>query len=414
MKPSIVYYSDCPFFAGCENMLANFFNSKELRKECDISFIYKFTPAYEQGLNKRAPVPIRKIPVYIYDHYDLYNLIDTIRYVPLRKPLKILINVLLIKYLFLLLNTMTLLSVLRVEKPDILHINNGGYPGAYSALSMVFAGKMCDVNKIIFVVNNIARDYRSPERWLDYPFDRFIVRWVAAFVTGSQYAKDRLHENIGVPEDKIVCIHNGIVRRVITESRDQVIKRLGIPGNRMIFTVIANLEERKGQVYFLKALRAVNILFGSQNPPFGIIEGIGRDEKMLKDLVKDEGMENDVKFVRHEPNIFNLINASDCIVLPSIKDEDFPNIILEAMSLGKPVIASDLSGIPEQINHMRSGILVPPKYVLGLINAIKKLVEDKGLCESLGQSARIRFNAQFTSELAVEQYRKLYNDLVKA
>lgn len=413
MKPSILYYSDSMFFAGCENMLANFFSSEDLLESYNVSFIYRYTPEYENGLNKRVSTSIEKIPVHIYDHYDLYNLADSIRWKICHKPLKIIINLMLIKYVYLFVNIITLRKILRRTKIDILHVNNGGYPGAYSTIAMVFAAKLCGIRRVVFVVNNIAQGYQSPERWLDYFFDRVVIRGVAVFVTGSQYAGHQLHEILGVPQSRITCIHNGIAGRAITETREQVIQRLGIPKNHLIFSVIAILEERKGQLYLLKALKQFKDTYGTKGMPFCIIEGTGKDEKLLKRFVKEQELENNVLFIPHELQIFNLINASDFIVLPSVKNEDFPNIILESMSLCKPIIASDFSGIPEQIEHMNSGILVKPKDVSGLMDAIKIIVDSKDLRITLGENAKMRFDTLFTDNIAIEHYGGLYEQLME-
>lgn len=413
MKPSILFYSDCPFFAGCENMLANFFNSKEFLESYNVSFIYRYTPEYENGMNKRIFTSIEKIPVHIYDHFDLYNLADSIRWKICHKPLKILINLLLIKYIFLFVNIIKLRKMLQKTKIDILHVNNGGYPGSYSAIAMVFAAKLCGVQRIIFVVNNIAQGYQSPERWLDYLLDRVVIKRVAVFVTGSQYAGHKLHKNLGVPQSKISCIHNGITGRVVTETREQVIQRLGIPKNRLFFSVIAILDERKGQMYLFQALKLFKDTYGTKEMPFCIIEGTGKDEKRLKHFVKEQELENNVLFIPYEMQIFNLMNASDFIILPSVKNEDFPNIILESMSLCKPIIASNFSGIPEQIEHMKSGILVKPKDIPGLMDAIKKIVGSKDLRITLGKNAKMRFDNEFTEKIAIEHYNELYKHLIE-
>ena len=394
-------------------MLANFFNSKDLLESYNISFMYRYTPKYENGLNKRVSTSIEKIPVHIYDHYDLYNLADSIRWKIFRKPLKIIINLMLIKYVYLFVNIIKLRKIVRRTKIDILHVNNGGYPGAYSTIAMVFAAKLCGIRRVVFVVNNITQGYQSPERWLDYFFDRVVIRGVAVFVTGSQYAGHLLHENLGVPQSKITCIHNGIAGRAITETREQVIQRLGIPENRLIFSVIAILEERKGQIYLLRALKQFKDTYGNTGMPFCIIEGTGTDEKSLKRFVKEQELENNVLFIPHEIQIFNLINASDFIVLPSVKSEDFPNIILESMSLCKPIIASNFSGIPEQIEHMKSGILVKPRDVSGLMDAIKIIVDNTDLRITLGKNAKMRFDILFTERIAIKHYGELYKQLIE-
>jgi len=411
LKRSILYYSDCSFFAGCENMLANFFNDPELIDTYQILFMYRWNPRYEEGYKRRVVNDIETIPVRLYDHYDLYNSIDTINWISLRKPLKILVNLLLIKYLFLFLNTLTLFRIIRKRHVDVLHVNNGGYPGAYSTISMVMAAKLCNITPIVYVVNNIAVGYHSPERWLDFFFDRAIIRRVTVFVTGSNYAAEKLKTTLNVPKDKIRCIHNGIAPRRVTETREQVIQRLGLPDSRLILSVIAVLDERKGHIFLLKALDETKKTHHDNSMPFCIIEGTGPSEALLKKYVSENNLSKDVLFLSHDSHIFNLINASDCIILPSIKNEDFPNIILESMSLGKTIIASNFSGIPEQIEHMKSGFLIEPGNIQSLTNAIKVVIEDPELRTLLGKNAKIRFEELFTNKRAVNQYCKMYQEL---
>jgi glycosyltransferase involved in cell wall biosynthesis len=393
-------------------MLVNFFTNENLRESFNISFIYRYSSEYEKGLKNRVSVPVEKIPVHLYDHFDLYNRIDQTRWKLFHKPLKILINFMLIKYVYLFINFIILKKIVRKTRIDILHINNGGYPGTYSTFAMVFVARLCGINRVIYVVNNIALGYSLPERWLDYFFDRGVIRSVARFVTGSQYAGQQLHENLGVPQTKILCIHNGISPRTVTETRDQVIQRLNLPKNCLLFSVIALLEERKGQIYVLKALKQFKDTYGDSTMPFCIIEGTGIDEGILKQYVREQGLNNNVRFIAHEPHIFNLINASDFIVVPSIKNE-FPNIILESMSLGKPIIAVDYSGIPEQVEDMKSGLLVKPKDATGLMSAIKKIMDNADLRSTLGKNAKMKFDTQFTDKIATSHYIELYKQLIE-
>jgi len=278
---------------------------------------------------------------------------------------------------------------------------------------MVMAAKLCGISRIVYVVNNIAVGYHSPERWLDYFFDRVIIRWVTVFITGSNYAAEKLKTTLDIPKDKIRCIHNGIAPRRVTETREQVIQRLGLPDSRLILSVIAVLDERKGHIFLLKALEEIKKTHHDNSMPFCIVEGTGPSEAFLKKYVDEKNLSNDVLFLSHEPQIFNLINASDCIILPSIKNEDFPNIILESMSLGKAIVASNFSGIPEQIEHMKSGILTEPGNVSNLTAAIKILIENQDMRTLLGKNAKIRFEEFFTDKKAIIQYCKMYHKLIE-
>ena len=106
------------------------------------------------------------------------------------------------------------------------------------------------------------------------------------------------------------------------------------------------------------------------------------------------------------------MNAINIVVLPSVDREDFPNVILEAMCLGKPVLASRLAGTPEQIVDGETGLLVPPGKPHNLADALRKLLKDKDLCIKLGSKARDRFESNFTADIAVKRYLDLYKELI--
>ena len=412
MKRSILYFSDCPFFAGCENMLANFLNDPTIREHYEIAFIYRWSRQYEEGMQARVRLPVSTTPLHLRDHFEMYKRIDTIRVTFLQKPLKVIV-LLFRKYFFLLANTMTLYRNIRDRQINLVHINSGGYPGAYSSYAMVFAARLIGIRRIVFVVNNVTASYRSPERWLDFLIDQFIIRpSPVVFVTGSAYAGKRLGEILKIPGSRIITIHNGIAPRPVTESRDEVARRLALPEGRLVISVIAVLEERKGHIYLLEAMKELKLAYPDELLPFCIIEGTGPAEDGLKRFVTENDLSGDVRFIAHEEKIFNLINASDCIVLPSVRNEDFPNIVLEAMSQGRAVIASRFSGIPEQVEDGVSGLLVEPRDVHGLAEAIRR-VRDEQTRRELGNRARERFQELFTNKVAMENYQKLYNNILE-
>jgi len=233
------------------------------------------------------------------------------------------------------------------------------------------------------------------------------------FVTGSLYAGNALKNNLKVPSDKIVCIPNGIAPRNVTETREQVIQRLHLSDNRLILSVIANLEERKGHIFLLKGLKQLKDTYPNISMPVCVIEGTGPTEEILKTFVDKNDLKMDVLFIPHEEQIFNLISASDCIILPSVKDEDFPNVILESMSLGKAIIASNFSGIPEQIEHMKSGFLVKPGDISSLATAIKFMLDHPEKRNLFGETAKVRFEELFKDKIAINHYREIYHKLTE-
>ena len=89
------------------------------------------------------------------------------------------------------------------------------------------------------------------------------------------------------------------------------------------------------------------------------------------------------------------VRECDIVTLPS-HDEGFPRAVLEAMALGKPIVATRVGGVPEAIEDGMSGLLVPPGDVPGLVTAWGRLLDDPGLPDRLAAAARTRVAERFT------------------
>lgn len=408
MKTKIHFHTDCSFFAGCENILVNFFNNSEFMQNYEVSFSYRWSSIYEKGFKEKVSRDLKIYPLMLLDPVLIYNYFDKFIFPNFKIIIRIASNFFLMKYFFILYNTVVLSTILKKRRVDILCVNNGGYPGACSCMSAVFAAKVQNINKIVYIVNNFALSYNSLPRMFDFPLDILVRKFVTQFVTGSRYSKERLTQVLRLKPNKAINIYNGVMPGKITQKKKEFLSNLFIDDGRLLFAVGALLEKRKGHFYLLKALNLLKNYGYSDELPIVIIAGIGPQLKKLTGYVKKFALSQCVKFVKYEKNIFNLLNAVDIVILPSIANEDFPYIILEAMSLGKAVIASSIAGIPEQIEDMKSGILVEPKDVDGLAKAIRLTIENENLRKLIGENARKRFNESFTADFAVNRYRELF------
>jgi glycosyltransferase involved in cell wall biosynthesis len=299
--------------------------------------------------------------------------------------------------------------------PNILHINNGGYPAALSARAAAVAGRLAKVPKIVMVINNMSVNYRHFFRWMDYPIDRIVVHAVNRFITGSVAASDSVKKILCLPSTKLVTIHNGISMRQATATMSATRDRLSL--NRfdgVIFGVVALLIPRKGHHILLEAvLKLVSESRFKDMALKVLIEGDGPLKAQLLNFVASNGLSHWVTFVGNESNIVDFMSVLDVLILPSVQDEDFPNVILEAMSLGKPVIASRLAGTPEQIIDGVTGLLVEPRNVNQLADAIGFLTARDDVRTQMGLAALDRFDGQFTSSKSVNNYMDFYQQLTK-
>jgi len=409
----IHYHSDCPFFAGCENMLAVLLNSDELRAAYNVSFSFRYSAEYASGYLRRVHSAVPLYPVYFSDISDVSKLPIWIPILGRRILMKLIM--MMIHWPLIAYEVFVLTRLFHKIKPDILHINNGGYPAALSARAAAIAGKIANIPKIVMVVNNLAADYGRISRWSDYPVDRAVVKSVDLFITGSKAAANQLQLVLALPAYKITAMPNGIPNRLGTETLSETRTRLGLSSfNGAIFGVVALLIPRKGHQVLLDAILNVSKQLSDGSNLFKVlIEGNGPLHDELVSFVNTHALNDYVEFVGDEKNITDFMMLLDVLILPSVAHEDFPNVVLEAMALAKPVISSRLAGVPEQVVDGETGFLVAPRNVEQLALAITELCNNAQLRMRMGNAAVYRFEKNFTAEIAIKNYQTLYNSLIE-
>ena len=120
-------------------------------------------------------------------------------------------------------------------------------------------------------------------------------------------------------------------------------------------------------------------------------------------------------FTGFRSNIKEILSAINILVIPSLL-EDFPMIILEAMAMAmaKPIIATNIDGITEQITDGVNGILVPPKDPSALANAVMRVLNDKEFARTMGLAARKKVEQEFSVEKMITETEKVYLSLLRA
>jgi glycosyltransferase involved in cell wall biosynthesis len=208
-------------------------------------------------------------------------------------------------------------------------------------------------------------------------------------------------------------IPNGIGFREITESKELTMQRLGILHKfRIVFGVVGVMEKRKGHQYLLESLNLIKELKKVPDNEFIVlIEGTGGILQELMEFSDRNDLSGYVKFIGAESNVFNFMSAIDVLIFPALGGEDFPNVVSEAMLLGKAVISSNVSGANIQVIDGVTGYLVEVGSKEQLANAIMNIVRDPNLIYEFGVKGRERFFENFTAEQAIRNYMKLYSTL---
>ena len=390
-------------------MLINFLESEIINSKFDVSFLYRFNMHYKVGLtNRLGKTKNHQIsPIYLPGPNLVQSKIFLLKYflIVLRK---------FSFYPIFLIQVFKLSRILKSANPEILHINNGGFPGALSCNAASVAGKLVGVPNILMVVNNLAEPRSSFQRILELPIDFLVSKCVDVFITGSNTAKIQLDKVLKLDSRSSISISNGISKRLPNESINETKKRLELTNfSGILLGTISILEQRKGIIFLLQAIENLVLSdFVNEENFILLIEGSGSELDKLKNFVSSRNLQEFVKFVGVEENVSNLLSILDILILPSINQEDFPNIILEAMAFGKSILATTVGGIPEQIADGITGLLVPPGDDLALESRIKSLIKDFELRNRLGLYAGLEFQQKYDVNVSLNRYLDLYNSLL--
>ena len=169
-------------------------------------------------------------------------------------------------------------------------------------------------------------------------------------------------------------------------SADGVRAELEIPESDLLVGTIANLKAHKGIQYLLAAIPLVRRTYPSTR---FVVVGQGPLERDLKRLSVELGVEDDVVFAGYRDDAPRIAHAFDVFVMASLH-EGLPIALLEAMSLGRPSVVTNVGGLPEIVDDGGEGLIVPPADPGALANAIVRLLGDPDLRARCGSGARRR------------------------
>jgi glycosyltransferase involved in cell wall biosynthesis len=395
-------------------MLANFLNSPKIREEFDVTFAFRMSDIYLTGLNRRVNNlnKIELIPLAVVDPNSIINYIAS-RYGNLCS--KFIISIALLTGAFAIIdlyNALVLyLKLFRNRTFDVIHINNGGFPGARSTLAAAMVAHLTNQGPVIYVVNNMAARLTIINALISGWWFVSAKLFVTKFVTASKIAANSLKDSLKLKSTHFESIHNGIDPRNGDQSRLESRASLNLSADTIAFGIVAILEPRKGHRYAIEAISLLGDTDKNMNIKL-LIEGDGPSAVELRNLVKKLQLENKIHFIGRHPHISNFYAGLDVLVLPSIANEDFPNVILEGMHHKLPIIGTKIAGIPEQIDDNLTGFIVEPANSKALAEKMEILINNEAMRSNMSEESQIKFKKKFQSKFAVGEYVKLYSDLL--
>lgn len=249
--------------------------------------------------------------------------------------------------------------------------------------------------------------------WLYDIVNRLIFRVSDKIIASSRAMKDELIRK-NYPEHKVDMIPNSVDIEIFKNTFDPVTvkRKWGIESQYRVIGSVGRLSQEKGHRYLLEAMREivadfpqVRLLIIGDGPLRTWLEGYAEELKISRYVVF-------TGFYEHE-NLPEILDILDIFVLPSL-GESLPFVIMEAMAMEKPVIASYVGGVSEVVLHGETGLLVEPKCVQALTKSILSLLKEPLLSQRLGSNGKKLVSEKFSVQKSVKILESMYSQLLSA
>lgn len=291
-----------------------------------------------------------------------------------------------------------LIKTIKEEKYEIIHTH------LFRAnLAGLLIKKLFPSIKLISTVHNVTP---KGERKFIKLFARLIGRNAEMNIAISDAVKEYLANIIRVPSNKIKKIYYGLEPPQEVSAEVNIRHLCDIPKDYSIVGMIARYAPQKGHLYILRAMPHV-----IDKIPNVCLVMVGHDEKGIKEDLErtayELGISDNTHFLRFLPNPQQLMMQFDVFILPSLW-EGLGLVLLEAMSVAKPIVASNIGPIPEIVVDKKTGLLVPPKDSDALARSLIEILENKREREEMGKAGYKRWRKFFTVSQMVKETEKVY------
>jgi glycosyltransferase involved in cell wall biosynthesis len=298
----------------------------------------------------------------------------------------------------------SLASRLAASRFDVVH-THGYFASTFSRLALLLLRGPAVIHHIHTTDLNFKARNRRIESLLSLCSDRVICV--------SQAVKRFAEESLGVHSQKIRVVYNtafadGEYSTEHAAGGQDVLSRLS-PEDFVILS-IASLTRNKGHDILLTAMKE---LLPRHNNIRGVIVGEGPERRFLEDRIGSLGLSGRVLLAGMRQDVLPFLHRADVVVLSTIGREGLSVALIEGAAAGRPLVGSDLGGIPEVIEHGANGFLFRPGDSLELVQALERLITNPELRERMGQRSRTLYGNRFSREVMIGRIEQMYDEVLQ-
>ncbi len=253
------------------------------------------------------------------------------------------------------------------------------------------------------IVPEYLRDFYLPDETIN-----------SSVIAIADFTRKYLIDTYKIPEEIVALIYQGTDVRSLTPSahgRSEALKRYPLPQDAApILGYAGSFEHRKGLPILFDAIHRLSS--GPLPKIHLMLVGDGPDEEMLREKARSMGLDNNISFFSFTSDPKYIFERIDITVLSSIYKEGLPNILLESMAMGVPVVSSNLGGVIEAVQEGKTGYVVDPGDSDQLAEAIIKLWVDQEAYNRMSENARQLMEDQFDKNDQFDRFLEYFEECV--
>ncbi len=296
---------------------------------------------------------------------------------------------------------MSFTTLMRRHRPDILQVNSSrdSWIGAIAARFVRPRPAIVRIRHISAPLN------RNPMTRLLY---RRLMDMVV--VTGGEKTKRELIERDGLAAPRVAAFPIGLdvgYFRPAPPDRD-LRAELGLPSRQLLVGLISYLRSYKGHEYFVEA---AEIIAAKRDDVTFVIVGEGPEEPSIKRRIEALRIPDRVRMLGFRNDLLNVFRSCDVFAIPSVEGDTIPQVLMQALAVGIPVVSTTVGSIPDVVIDGETGLIVAPRNATALADAMMKFLDDAALRTRIGAQGRSLVERCYSLDKMLDRLEGVYQAL---
>lgn len=293
-------------------------------------------------------------------------------------------------------------GLLQRIRPAILHVNSSRDSWIGGIASRLVSGRPAVVR---------TRHISTPlNRTLT---TRLLYRHLLDFVivTGGERTRRYLIERDGLDPHRVAAFPIGIdveYFRPAPPDRD-LRTELGLPPGQLLVGLISYLRSYKGHEYYVEAAKFVA---RQRTDVTFLIVGEGPEESRIRASIQEARLSDRIRMLGFRDDLLNVFRSLDVFVIPSVEGDTIPQVLMQALAMGLPVVSTAVGSIPDVILDGQTGFVVPPRDADALAARIQSLLSDASLRTSMGKQGRAVVERSYSLDRMLDELERVYKNVL--